>query len=178
MQESKLGAPQKCPNCGQFNPSGLKLPDECLFCKAKINSMKDVLQKTSKEAKKTKNMEGKKMTESKLQRAIFVYEATRLEAKISNRQIVPESWENRDEDFRIQFVEVVNKQCSDDKFLSAEAAHNSWWRKYEEMGWEYGPNRDQEKKTHPDMIPFYELPKNERDKDEIFLRLCAVAEVM
>ena len=116
--------------------------------------------------------------ESDVRRAIFVYEAARLEAEISGRPIVPEPWESRDEAFRAQFVKVVRKQCFEDKFPSAEAAHDSWWREYERMGWKYGPERDTEKKTHPDMVPFADLPKSERDKDEIFLRLCAVAEVM
>ena len=113
-----------------------------------------------------------------VRRAIFVYEAARLEAKISGRPIVPEHWDNREQSFKRQFVPVVAKQCSEDKFPSAEAAHDSWWREYERMGWQYGPERSVENKTHPDMVPFDELPKSERDKDEIFLRLCAVAEAM
>ena len=56
-----------------------------------------------------------------LRRAIFVYEAARLEAEVSGRPIVPEPWDERDEAFKIQFVKVVDRQCSDDKFLSAEA---------------------------------------------------------
>jgi hypothetical protein len=113
-----------------------------------------------------------------LQRAIFVYEAARMEAVLSGRRIIPEHWGARHWRFRARLVEVVDKQCFGDKFESAEAAHNSWWRMYESLGWVYGPERDPNKKTHPDMIPFSELPKDERDKDEIFLRLCAVAEIM
>ena len=113
-----------------------------------------------------------------LRRAIFVYEAARIEAEISGRPIVPEKWEDRDDTFRTQFVKVVDQQCSGDKFASAEAAHDSWWREYERMGWRYGAERDAEAKTHPDMVPFNDLPKSERDKDEIFLRLCAVAEAL
>ena len=113
-----------------------------------------------------------------LRRAIFVYEAARLECEISWRPIVPEHWAERDDAFRTQFVKVVERQCSGDKFTSAEAAHDSWWLEYERMGWRYGPVRDTEAKTHPDMVPFDALPKAERDKDEIFLRLCAVAEAI
>ena len=125
-------------------------------------------------------MKRKIMTEQNinLRRAIFVYEAARLEAEISDRPIVPEPWDDRDELFRIQFVKVVDKQCSDNKFENAESAHDSWWREYDRMGWKYGKERSTEKKTHPDMIPFNDLPKSERDKDEIFLRLCAVAEAI
>ena len=101
-----------------------------------------------------------------------------MEAEISGRPIVPEHWIDRDDAFKIQFVKVVDRYCADDKFPNAEAAHDSWWREYERMGWRYGPKRDQKEKTHPDMVSFDDLPKSERDKDEIFLRLCAVAESM
>jgi len=113
-----------------------------------------------------------------LLRAIFVYEAARLEAEVSGRPIVPEHWDDRDLEFKKQFIDVVSRQCSDDKFSSAEAAHDSWWAEYARMGWRYGPERNTEEKTHPDMVPFNELQKSERDKDEIFLRLCAVAEAI
>jgi len=113
-----------------------------------------------------------------LKRARFVYEAARLEAEVSGRRIVPESWEDREDDFKEQFVKVVEKQCSDEKFEGPEQAHDSWWQKYIDMGWQYGPERSVEKRTHPDMVPFHELPADEREKDEIFLRLCYVAEAM
>ena len=28
----QLGQPQQCPVCNHFNPSGLKLPDQCINC--------------------------------------------------------------------------------------------------------------------------------------------------
>jgi hypothetical protein len=43
------------------------------------------------------------------------------------------------------------------------------------MGWKYGEKRDVEKKTHPDLLPFYDLPQDERDKDAIFLALVWLA---
>ncbi len=116
--------------------------------------------------------------ELNLQRAVFVYEAARLEAQISGRRIVPEHWDDRDIAFKKQFLEVIKRQCGNDKFKSAEEAHNSWWEEHIKMGWTYGEKRDPEKKIHPDMVPFNELPKDERDKDEIFIRLCAVAEAI
>jgi len=125
--------------------------------------------------KEKKDMQNEKLN---LQRAIFVYEAARIEAKISGRRIVPEHWEKRDEAFKKQFIKVIERQCGNIKFESAGAAHDSWWREHERMGWKYGIKRDAERKIHPDMVPFNELPKDERDKDEIFIRLCAVAEAI
>lgn len=43
------------------------------------------------------------------------------------------------------------------------------------MGWRYGPVRDREAKTHPDMVPYDELERRERDKDAVFVALCEIA---
>jgi len=100
----------------------------------------------------------------------FIYEVARLEAIASERRIVPEIWEKRDEAFKKQMTEYV-EGLRGKTLPTPEEAHNSWWRKYEEMGWKYGEVRDIVAKTHPDMVPFNELPKDERDKDEVFLAL-------
>jgi len=106
--------------------------------------------------------------------AEWIYEAARLEAIASGRSIVPEKWEKRDEAFRKQFTDCV-EGLRGNPIPTPEEAHNSWWRKYKEMGWKYGEVRDPVAKTHPDMVPFNELPKDERDKDEIFLALVEFA---
>ena len=41
--------------------------------------------------------------------AQIIYEATRLEAEWSKRSIVPEKWEKRDEKFRKQFIDIIDK---------------------------------------------------------------------
>ena len=101
--------------------------------------------------------------------AKWIYEATREEANWSNRPIVPESWEQRDEKFRKQFVDIIKKYLSMEKLPTPEEAHDSWMDAYFKMGWTYGEVRDMEKKTHPDLLPFNELGQAERDKDAIFL---------
>jgi len=104
----------------------------------------------------------------------WIYEVARLEAIASNRRIVPELWSERDEKFRLQMTEYVGS-LRGKTLPTPEEAHDSWWRKYEEMGWKYGEVRDTTAKTHPDMVPFNELPKDEQDKDEIFLALVEFA---
>lgn len=101
--------------------------------------------------------------------AKLIYEATRVEADWSGRSIVPEEWERREEKFREQFVNIINKYISSDKLPTPSKAHASWMHSYFKMGWKYGKTRDTNKKTHPDLIPFEELPRDERDKDAIFL---------
>jgi len=103
--------------------------------------------------------------------AEILYEATRREAEWSQRSIVPEAWNDRDDAFRKQFVQVIQNYLTMDKLPTPEEAHDSWVKAYTDMGWVYGPERDPVKKTHPDMVPFDQLPKDERDKDAIFLAL-------
>jgi len=104
----------------------------------------------------------------------FIYEVARLEAIASSRRIVPEIWSERDEKFRSQMTEYV-EGLRGKQLPTPEVAHDSWWRKYEEMGWKYGKVRDIIAKTHPDMVPFSELTKDQQDKDEIFLALVSFA---
>ena len=108
-------------------------------------------------------------------RSIFVYEAARLQAIAVDAPVVPEPWPDRDEAFRTQFIAYVDKLCNASELPTPEEAHDSWWRAYEEMGWVYGPVRDTERKTHPDMVPFSDLEQREQDKDAVFLALVVIA---
>lgn len=50
-----------------------------------------------------------------------------------------------------------------------KASHASWLAEKERTGWVYGPIRDVEAKTHPCMVPYEELPLDQRAKDRIFV---------
>lgn len=115
-----------------------------------------------------------KMSKNMREIAKWIYEATRLEAKWSKRKIVPEIWENRDEAFQGQFIKVIKKYF-EEELPTPKEAHDSWMKAYEKMGWKYGFVRDIKKKTHPDMVSFEDLPKDERDKDAIFLSFVFLA---
>jgi hypothetical protein len=108
-------------------------------------------------------------------RAWFVYEAARLQAQARLAPIVPESWGERDDAFRKQFLEVIAMMTGPDRKSSPEELHDDWVRAYEAMGWRYGPERDVDRKTHPDMVPFGELGSEEQDKDAVFIALCEIA---
>ena len=43
--------------------------------------------------------------------------------------------------------------------------HDRWVRDKERDGWHYGPERNDEQKLHPLMVPWEELPDEQRDKD-------------
>jgi hypothetical protein len=107
--------------------------------------------------------------------ARFVYEAARLQAIAVDAPVVPEVWDDREEAFQAQFLEVIERQCGADRSDSPEGLHDDWVRAYEAMGWRYGEVRDREAKTHPDMVPFDQLEQREQDKDAVFIALCEIA---
>ena len=47
----------------------------------------------------------------------------------------------------------------------AENAHDVWARQRMAEGWTYGPKRDDKAKTHPDLIPYSDLPDSEKEYD-------------
>lgn len=51
-------------------------------------------------------------------------------------------------------------------------SHISWMKQKQEDGWTYGVVKDPEKKTHPCMVPYGDLPKEQRSKDYLFKAVC------
>jgi len=49
-----------------------------------------------------------------------------------------------------------------------EEGHEGWLRIKEKEGWVYGPVKDTVAKTHPCMLPYNELPADQRFKDTLF----------
>ncbi|MBE6343259.1 MAG: RyR domain protein [Lentimicrobiaceae bacterium] len=47
----------------------------------------------------------------------------------------------------------------------AENAHEIWAVSRQKEGWTYGPKRDDEKRLHPDMVPYSKLPESEKEYD-------------
>lgn len=49
-----------------------------------------------------------------------------------------------------------------------EASHVSWMAQKIKDGWVYGEVKNPDKKEHPCLVPFHELPKEQQAKDFIF----------
>ena len=50
----------------------------------------------------------------------------------------------------------------------ASAMHDNWSKVKIADGWVYGETKDAEKKTHPCLVPFEELPLFQQKKDKLF----------
>lgn len=53
----------------------------------------------------------------------------------------------------------------------ASAQHESWMQEKLLEGWVYGEEKDPEKKTHPCIVAYDELPEHQRKKDELFMSI-------
>lgn len=49
----------------------------------------------------------------------------------------------------------------------AENAHDIWAEARIKEGWSYGPERDDVKKQHPDLVPYTALPESEKEYDRL-----------
>ncbi len=108
-------------------------------------------------------------------RAEFVYNGARLAAIAAEAPIVPVPWSEREEAFRTQFLDVIERQCGPQRSTSPEELHGSWMQAYLAMGWVYGEVYDREQRIHPDLVPYAQLGQLERDKDAVFVALCEIA---
>jgi len=109
-------------------------------------------------------------------RAKFVYEGARLHAIQLECPIIPKTWDEREQDFKDQFRDLIADLCSGKKrFQNFEEAHDSWMEKYFEMGWVYGEEYDPKNRVHPDLVPYNDLDPKEKVKDEVFVMLVKIA---
>ena len=108
-------------------------------------------------------------------RAEFVYNGARLAAIAAMAPIIPVPWAEREQVFRDQFLEVIERQCGPHRSQSPEELHGSWMQAYFKMGWVCGEKYDREGRIHPDLVPYAQLGQLERDKDAVFVALCEIA---
>src|SRR5690349_13328337 len=52
----------------------------------------------------------------------------------------------------------------------AESIHDNWALRRISEGWQYGPNRDDGKKSHPDLVPYGDLAETEKEYDRTTVR--------
>ncbi len=60
------------------------------------------------------------------------------------------------------------KFCLANPITSAEKLHEAWMSLKLKDGWRWGPVKDSLAKTHPCLLPFFELDFQQRNKDVLF----------
>ena len=55
----------------------------------------------------------------------------------------------------------------------ASDSHIGWLKQKEADGWVYGETKSADKKTHPCMVPYVNLPPEQQKKDAIFCAVCS-----
>lgn len=98
--------------------------------------------------------------------AQICHEANRAYCRTLGDESQP-PWESAPEWQRQSAINGVKFHIAHPK-AGACASHESWLKEKEETGWKWGPVKDPAKKEHPCMVPYEELPLEQRRKDYIF----------
>lgn len=77
------------------------------------------------------------------------------------------SWDEAPEWQKESAVKGVQAKAANPNLTPADM-HASWCDFKKQDGWQYGTKKDAEAKTHPCMVPYEELPVEQRSKDHIF----------
>ena len=84
----------------------------------------------------------------------------------SNGDFSQPTWDNAPDWQKTSAINGVNAHI--EKGLTPEQSHENWMKEKEENGWVYGETKDPEAKTHPCMVPYSELPADQKTKDYVF----------
>ena len=77
------------------------------------------------------------------------------------------SWDECDEWQRDSAIAGV-VSLAEDPTATPEKTHEWWMEHKKKDGWVYGEVKDAQKKTHPCMLPYSELPLEQKIKDHLF----------
>jgi hypothetical protein len=77
-------------------------------------------------------------------------------------------WIHAPEWQRVSAIGGVNAHIGSGLEMTPEGSHESWMKQKIADGWKHGPVKDAEKKEHPCMVSYSELPVEQRTKDYLF----------
>ncbi len=94
-----------------------------------------------------------------------VHEALRAWAA-ANGQVPYPAWRRAPKWMKDSSIESVRYVLENPK-AQASAQHDQWMAQKIRDGWRFGEVKDADKKTHPLLIPYEQLPEIERKKDAL-----------
>lgn len=100
------------------------------------------------------------------------HEANRVIQAHQNLAEIPVSppWVETDEETRASAVDGVRNALAG---ATPEQSHENWCAFKREHGWTLGPRKDEAAKTHPLLVPYDQLPVEQKLKDDLFTGIVA-----
>ena len=99
--------------------------------------------------------------------AEFVHETLSSWARLRGMPDYP-SWADAEDWMRASTIESVEHTLNHPD-AAPGAQHEQWMQQKLRDGWTFGQTKDADAKTHPMLVPFSELPDDERAKDAILI---------
>jgi len=93
------------------------------------------------------------------------HEANRAWQIVTGDPVVSPSWDEASVDQRMSARDGVQVALAG---ATPEQLHESWTRNKLVNGWTFGAVKDEAAKTHPCLVPYDELPAEQRAKDALF----------
>ena len=102
------------------------------------------------------------------QLARIVHEANCALQTIQGDPAPSRPWDSEDPDIRRNVILGVRNARHG---MTPEDHHQSWVDDKIAHGWRYGADKDIERKTHPCLVPFDQLPRYQQDKNRLFIAI-------
>ncbi|NKT05172.1 hypothetical protein GS485_11085 [Rhodococcus hoagii] len=93
------------------------------------------------------------------------HEANRAIQIVTGDPAVSPSWDDAPDWQRDSAIEGVEKALNG---ATPKQLHESWCEFKRADGWVYGDVKDEVAKTHPCLVPYWDLPEIQRKKDAVF----------
>lgn len=98
------------------------------------------------------------------------HEANRVIQRELGEQ-VNQPWSEAPEELRRSILNGVENAMNG---VTPEESHENWLEFKNAEGWSHGNVKDFDAKTHPCMVPYHELPPDQRIKDAMFIGIVSV----
>jgi hypothetical protein len=92
----------------------------------------------------------------------------------ANGDFSQKDWDEAEEWQKESAISGVNFRLNNPD-AKEDSQHNTWMNDKINDGWVYGEVKDADKKTHPCIVPFNELPIFQQKKDALF---CAIVDAL